>query len=174
MGFGENKRMSITRSIWNRTFLWTFGLPKVYNFKISGFQVLTLDMGPAKVRDQSDAFSGFSYFQVPTIERRCTAPLRLVHCVYRREIDIVQTCTNKWSIKTDFISFIDIFNTKQQKIWLPGRVVPHSPWQLLAARAGVPLSPTGTPRAAKGVSNGTTRARTTCPDSEPVSPESWT
>ena len=24
------------------------------------------------------------------------------------------------------------------------------PWQLLAARAGVPLSPTGTPRAAKG------------------------
>ena len=65
------------------------------DFKISGFQVLTLDMGPAKIRDQSDAFSGFSYFQVPTIERRCTAPLRLVHCVYRREIDIVQTCTNK-------------------------------------------------------------------------------
>ena len=65
------------------------------DFRISRFRVFTLDMDPAKVRDQSDAFSGFSYFQVQTIERRCTAPLRLVHCVYRREIDIVQTCTNK-------------------------------------------------------------------------------
>ena len=66
-----------------------FRISGFQDFKISGFQVLTLDMGPAKVRDQSDAFSGFSYFQVQTIERRCTAPLRLVHCVYRREIDIV-------------------------------------------------------------------------------------
>ena len=72
-----------------------FRISGFQDFKISDFQVLTLDMGPAKVRDQSDAFSGFSYFQVQTIERRCTAPLRLVHCVYRREIDIVQTCTNK-------------------------------------------------------------------------------
>ena len=52
-----------------------FRFPNLQDFKISGFQVLTLDMGPGKVRDQPDAFSSFSDFQVQTIERRCTAPL---------------------------------------------------------------------------------------------------
>ena len=55
------------------------------------------------------------------------------------------------------------------QVWLPGRVVPHSPWQLLAARAGVPLPPKGTPRAFKGNQgslNGTARTSTTCPDSK--------
>ena len=46
--------------------IFTFSSFRV--FKFSGFQVLTLDMGPGKIRDQSDAFSGFQIFKFRHLE----------------------------------------------------------------------------------------------------------
>ena len=67
-----------------------------------------------------------------------------------------------------------IFSIQNNKNMAPRACGTPQPLAALGCPCRCAFVPHGHTKGSQGVSNGTTRARTTCPDSEPVSPESWT